>query len=202
MWWWRRRHLVAALALGLATIVALDEVRPAPPPTTGVVVLARARDAGAVLGPGDLVLRAVPAGLAPDGALRDVSDAEGRRLAVALPAGYPMAEGVLVGPGLAAGAPAGTVVVPVRLADAGVARLLAAGDRVDLMQAAEEGGGPADVLARAALVLATAEEEAGGILDVGGSAAPLLLVAVTPGAARLVTGASEWAPLSAVLVAP
>lgn len=192
--------------MGAAALVALDILRPPPPPTVDVVVLARPAVAGSVLSASDLEVRGIPIGLAPEAAVTALGDAVGRRLAVALPAGYPLAPGVIVGPGLADGAPPGTVVVPVRLADAGVARLLAAGDRVDLVRAPPEGGGSATVVARGALVLARAEDGGGsggaGFFGTTDDAAPLLLVAAAPDAARLVAGAGSWAPLSAVLVAP
>lgn len=199
---WRTRHVVAAVAVALAAAVVVGELRPPAPPTTPALVLAAPRAAGAELGPTDVVVRDVPAGLVPDGALTDAADAVGRRLAVALPAGFPLAPGVVVGPGLADGAPSGTVVVPVRLADPGTARLLRPGDVVDLLQAPADAPGPASVLARGALVLARADEQESSLLGGGDDAAPLLLVAVSHAAATLLSGAGAWAPVTAVLVAP
>lgn len=180
----------------------VQELRPPPPPTRPVAVLASDQTAGAVLTPRTVVVQHVPEAAVPDGALTDVADAVGHRLAVALPGGFPLARGVLAGPGLAEGAPPGTVVVPVRLADAGVARLLGAGDRIDLLQADGYEGAQARVLARSALVLARADDAEPGLLGSPTVQAPLLLVAVSPAAATLLSGASTWAPLSAVLLAP
>lgn len=196
---WRWRHLVAASALGLAAAVAVGATTPAPPPSERAVVLSSARPAGAVLRNGDLVVRTVPTDLLPDGALLEPEQLVGERLAVALPAGYPLADGVLVGPRLARGAPPGTVVVPVRLADRDVAELLGAGDRVDLLRAPSEGG-PAMVVARDVLVMA---RPSSGTEDALGLATPgpaLLLVAATPEVATLLVGVGAWDPISAVLV--
>jgi Flp pilus assembly protein CpaB len=199
---WRSRHAVAAIAVAVAAMVALGELRPPAPPTTPVAVLAAARPAGALLGSRDVVVRRVPTTGVPDGALRSADGLPGRRLAVGLPAGHALTPGVLVGPGLADGAPPGTVVVPVRLEDPGVARLLRAGDVIDLLRAPVDAAGPAAVVARRALVLARADDETGGILGGQDGSAPLLLVAVPRGAASLVSGAGVWAPLTAVLIAP
>jgi hypothetical protein len=173
---------------------------PAPEPSEKTVVLTTARPAGALLGGDDLTVRAVPSGLVPDGAVDDPEELIGARLAVALPSGFPIVDGVLVGPRLADGAPAGRVVVPVRLADADVAGLLGAGDRVDLLQAPSEGGA-ARVIARGALVMARTASEPVGTLGLEAAGAPLLLVAVTPDVATLLVGAGAWDPISAVLVA-
>jgi Flp pilus assembly protein CpaB len=184
-------------------MVVLGELRPPPPPTTPVAVLAADRPAGAVLAGRDVVLRGVPPTVVPEGAFRNLAGLAGRRLAVAVPAGLPLTAGLLVGPGLAAGAPPGTVVVPVRLADPGVGRLLRPGDAIDVLQGPTEGPGPASVLARDALVLARiADDDGPGLLGAPAGDDALLLVAVPRAAARLVSGAGAWAPLSAVLVAP
>lgn len=199
---WRYRYLTAALALGLATVVAVEEVRPRPPALMPVVTLAAERPAGATLGRADLAVAPVPAELVPDGALADPGQAAGSRLAVGLPAGYPLSARLLLGPGLADGAPPGTVVVPVRLADPGVAAILGPGDRIDIHRAPGDGAAAAStVLARRAVVLARAEPESAGWLGAEATAAPLLLVAVPSAAATLVTGAGEWNPLGVVLVA-
>ncbi len=197
---WRRRHLVVALALASVAIVVVEESRLDPPPTKHVVVLAAAMPAGSLLGAGDVATRDVPAGLAPEGALDDPATVVGSRLAVALPPGFPLASSVLIGPGLTAGAPPGTAVVPVRLADSEVAGLLHAGDRIDVIQAPADGGAPR-VLARRVLVMARTSSDTPAAVDVGASLGPLLLVATTPEVATLLAGASTWDPLSVVLVA-
>lgn len=196
---WRRRHLLAAAALGLAAVLAVHEIRPAPPPTEPAVVLSAPRPAGALLGPTDLVIRPVPDGFLPSGALRDPLDALGARLAVGLPAGFPLVDGVLVGPRLASAAPPGSVVVPLRLADPDVAALLDAGDRVDILQAPPDGGA-ARLVARNLLVMARTTPSAARTDLVAAADAPLLLVAATREVATLLVGAGAWDPISAVLV--
>lgn len=188
------------MCLGIAALVVVDEVRPAEPIRAPVLTLAAPRPAGSTLAAADLVLRAVPPDAVPDGAYTDPDEAIGARLAVGLPAGFPIGPSLLAGPGLAAGAPPGTVVAPVRLSDAGLARLLRAGDRLDLHRAPSDGGGgPSSVLARSALVLAGAQDDSVGFLDTT-TETPLLLVAVSEDVATLVTGAGGWSPLGAVLV--
>ncbi|HLV04987.1 MAG TPA: SAF domain-containing protein [Actinomycetaceae bacterium] len=199
---WRRRHALLAAAVVLATWVVVHELRPPPPPTTAVVVLARAVPAGTELAAADLRAVVLPDRAASPGMLRAPHEAVGERLAVGLPAGFPLAAEVLVGPGLAAGVPDGEVVVPVRLADAAVARALGPGDRVDLLSAAADAAasaGGAEVVAAGALVVA---RDAGG----GGSGllgteetAVLVYVAVPRTTAPALVGASAWAPLRVVL---
>lgn len=199
---WRRRHALLAAAVTLGAWVVVHEVRPPPPPTADVLVLARAVSAGTELGPADVRTVAVPDAVAAPGMLRSTSEAVGERVAVALPVGFPLAAEVLVGPGLAAGAPAGDVVVPVRLADAAVARTLRPGDRVDLLSAAADAAasaGGAEVVAAGALVVARDEPGGGGGLLGPEETAALLYVAVPRASAPGLVGASAWAPLRVVL---
>ena|GEM_PF-212695 len=130
----------------------------------------------------------------------------GRRLAVAVPAGLPLVAGLLVDD--TATGPPGTVVVPVRFADAGVADVLAPGMRVDVVAAALHEGDEATRLARAAVVLA----RPGGDADDGGSGGGLLgggatttdstpvLLAVDPEESVALSGAAASRVLSAVIV--
>ena len=181
---WRRRHALLAAAVTLGAWVVVHEVRPPPPPTADVRTVA------------------VPDPVAAPGMLRSTSEAVGERVAVALPVGFPLAAEVLVGPGLAAGAPAGDVVVPVRLADAAVARALRPGDRVDLLSAAADAAasaGGAEVVAAGALVVARDEPGGGGGLLGPEETAALLYVAVPRASAPGLVGASAWAPLRVVL---
>ncbi|MCG7284932.1 SAF domain-containing protein [Cellulomonas sp. ACRRI] len=221
---WRVRRPLAALCAGLAALVAVGLARPADPPTARVPVAARDLAVGAVLAAGDVrlaevPLALVPAGLAGDGGSRSTrtgadelvgADAEalgGRRLAVAVPAGLPLVPGLFVDDG--ATGPPGTVVVPVRFADAGVADVLTPGMRVDVVAAALHDGDDATRLARAAVVLARPGGDAdpatgsgGGLL--GGStaaaeSAPVLL-AVAPEDSVALSGAAASRVLSAVIV--
>jgi pilus assembly protein CpaB len=133
---WRRslllRRLVAA-ALAVAALVLA--VRPAEPGAV-VPVLVAAADlpAGARLAPDDLAVRSWPAELAPAGALRELP-ADGRALVGAARAGEPITDARLAGADRAT--EPGTAVVPVRLADPGVAAVLAPGSRVDVVAPGE-----------------------------------------------------------------
>ncbi|QDB78270.1 hypothetical protein FE251_01930 [Georgenia wutianyii] len=199
LWRWRHALLVAALATGAWTVVG--ELRPAPPPTLEVLVLTRDVAAGTALSEGDVRTAALPRDLVSPGMLRAPPQVAGERMAVALPAGFPLAAQVLVGPGLADGVAAGEVVVPVRVADAAAARTLRPGDRVDLLAAtadATSSEGAARVVAAGALVLARDDGAAGGLLG-GQEDSPLLFVALPRAAAPAVVGASAWAPLRVVL---
>lgn len=151
-----RRLAAAACAAGCAGI-AVHHLAPVPSATDTVLVAARDLPAGRVLQPGDLQPARWPLSARPDAT---VARPEGRTLASPLRRGEPVTDARLTGPGLLAGQPAGTVAITVRLTDPGAARLLSAGDRVDLLAGpvgragADEAGGEAELLARSVLVLA------------------------------------------------
>jgi pilus assembly protein CpaB len=154
---WRRiavaRRIAAALLGSCALVLAL-----APGADTGgvpVVVAAHDLSAGAPVQAADLVVRRWPSELLPDGALAEVAAAEGRVLVGAARAGEPLTDARLVGAELATrmyGSP-DAAAVPVRLADAGVAALLAPGSRVDVVTVGPRPEQPL-VLAADAAVLA------------------------------------------------
>jgi Flp pilus assembly protein CpaB len=181
---WRLRRAAIAVLLVLAACLVARQAAPPPAETTGVVVAARDLTAGHVLAAEDLRTVRLPAGLVPTGTVGRVPALEGRWVVVDIPAGLPLVDGVLDADRFGIRAPAGTVAVPIRLADAAVAALLRPGDRIDLVA---PGGtspvgeqAPAAVLARAAVVLEVTDEAAadGGL---GGGAAtsdPLVVVAV------------------------
>ncbi|MFH5824746.1 SAF domain-containing protein [Georgenia sp. AZ-5] len=199
---WRRRHLLAALSLGLAAATAVTAVAPPDPPGRRVLVLATDTPAGTALTERHLAVSELPPGAVPPGALADVADAAGSGLAVGLPAGTPLLPGMLVGPGLAAGAPAGTVVVAVPVADPS-ARLVRPGRRVSLVTTSGDvAGSPggAEVVARSVVVLAVEAGTAGGaILDTNSQPVSHLYVAASERVATVLVGSGAWAPLRAVL---
>lgn len=202
---WRRRHVLAALCFGLAAATAVSVLRPAPPPHEDVVVLSTDKPAGTPLTGSDLTVRPVPAGLAPEGALRTPAEAVGQPLAVGLPAGTPLLPGMLAGPGLAEAAPPGTVVVPVPVADAASARLAQPGRRISLVAVTSDTTGtPGDarVVARDLVVLAVHAEDGDGLLGAGGDGLRSVYVAAPERVATLLVGSSAWAPLRAVLTGP
>ncbi|MCC2307169.1 RcpC/CpaB family pilus assembly protein [Cellulomonas chengniuliangii] len=200
---WRLRVPLAALLVGAAAAVTVSQLRPPPVATIAVVVSARALHAGAVLAPGDLRAAEHLPETAPGGTAATADELVGRVLAVPVPAGLPLVEGV-VAPTVIAGPP-GTVVAPVRFADQGVAALLTPGSRVDVLAAAGDGSDQdGRYLARSALVLAAAPiaADASGPLDLASSnpGAPPVLLAVSPDDAAALAGAGSWASLSPVIV--
>jgi len=130
-----RRRPLAALVAAVAVLAGVHELRPPAPDVQTVLTAARDLPAGATLGPDDLAPVAYAAGTAPTG-LAD--DALGRVLASPVRAGEPLTDVRLVGPPLVAAYP-GSVAVPVRLPDAGMAALLRVGDRIDLVAADPQG---------------------------------------------------------------
>lgn len=205
---WRARRPLAALCAGLAALVAVHLARPAELPTAHVLVAARDLALGAELTDDDVVLDAVPVALLPPG-LAAPEDVLGRRLAVPVPAGLPLVAELLVDD--ATTGPPGTVVVPVRFADTGIAGVLRPGMRVDVVAAAVLDGAEPVRLAREAVVLArpgggadeATDAEGGGLLGTGGGStagsAPVLL-AVTPDESVELGGATGSRVLGAVIV--
>ena len=197
---WRCRFVVCAVCLGVAAASTVQALRPPDAPTVGVVVAARAVEAGVSLAASDVRIAHYPVGTVPDGVLTDVAEAVGASTAVPLSSGSPLGPG-LIAPDEVRG-PAGTVVATVRFADPAVAGLLSAGMHVDVLAATAEGG-PGGVVARRALVLPVARQpsEPGGLLGgpAGDDSVPVL-VAVSPEEAPALAGAAASAVLSAVVV--
>lgn len=201
---WRWRWALAAACLGLAIAVVVLQLRPPAPATTPVLVAAHDLSAGTVLSEGDLQVRHDHH---PPPHQPQAGELLGMQMAVGLPAGMPLATTMTVGPGLAEGAPPDTVVVPVRLADAAVLQLARPGDLVDLYLAPADTGGQreeADLISRGAVVLSLPEdgEGDGGLLgpqSALGASTEVVILAVKERDATLLTGASGFAPLRAVL---
>ena len=205
--WWRWRHLVSALAIGLAVASVVAAFRPPAPLTTEVVVAAHNLDAGLELVAADLVVTKVPIALAPKTALGDIAEVIGQVPMIAIPDGMPIYPNLLGGGDLAATAPDGTVIVPIQL-DSAAAGLLRPGDHIDLLTSDAWGGmepGVVTYLARRALVMPDAGRmavaEGGGLLGgVSGAGNRLTLVAVSPEEAAPLSALSLGGGLAAVLV--
>ena len=197
---WHGRLALAAACLGLAAACTVQALRPPPPATTPLVVLAHDAPAGTALTVHDLTLVDVPVGTAPDDAFRTREAASGRVLAVDLPARLPVTPSLLVDASLTG--PDGTVVVAVRLDDPAAAELLAPGLHLDIV-AAHLDGGPGETVARRALVRPSPDAAAGGGGLLGATdatgAAPVL-VAVTPQEAVRIAETSVSSRLVAVVV--
>ena len=179
----RRRRVIAALLTAGAVLAALRTVAPPPPDAVEVLVATHDLPSGAVLADDDLVTRAFPADLAPPDA---VGAATGRVLAGPMGRGEVLTDVRLVGPALADARP-GETVLPVRLPDAGMAALLRAGDRVDLV-ATDPGTGETGVVASDVTVLATPAAVPDG--PAGGAGGALVVVAASPDEATAVASAA------------
>ncbi|MCW2736891.1 SAF domain-containing protein [Nocardioides sp.] len=165
----RRRRLIAAALAAVATLAALRTLAPPPADTVEVLVAARDLASGTRLGDDDLVVRAYPRELAPPDA---ATAAAGRVLAGPIGRGEVLTDVRVVGPALALAQPDETV-LPVRLPDAGMARLLRAGDAIDLV-ATDPGTGVTTVVAREVTVLATPTDVPDG--PAGGAGGALVVV--------------------------
>lgn len=201
-----RRHyrLLAALLLCAAAALVVHHFTPAPPPTDAVVVAAADLPAGTVLSAADLTLAQLPAGAVPAGSAFSTQPLVGQRLATALRAGSPVFDTSIVGPGLLAGAPHGTVAVPVRPADPSTVQLVSPGQLVDIVLSSGNGfDEPAGstVLARAVPVLWKADD-GGASPTLLGSQEPdgLVVVAAAPSDATNLAGASSRGNIFLVLV--
>lgn len=204
---WRVRPLALVLALVAACALAARAAAPPPAPTVPVVVAAADLDAGHTLTADDLRTARVPRSAAPSSAASRPDALVGEELAADVPRGLAVVTTQLARSRFVTTAPAGTVAVPVHLADAAVAALLRPGDRVDLVTGTADGWpgeqGPA-VLAESALVLevvAETEPEPTGLLGAGAGtdADPLVVVAVPAQEGHLIAAAAGGS-LGAVLV--
>ena len=188
------------MCLGIAAACTVQALRPPSAPTVGVVVAARAIDAGTSLTGDDVRIVRLPPRAVPDGSLDDEAAAIGSSTAVPLTAGVPIVPGLLASDDVRG--PSGTVVATVRFADPAVAGLLTPGMHVDVLAATAEGG-PGGVVATRALVLPLARQTStsAGLLGAasGDDSVPVLL-AVSPDEAPMLAGAAASALLSAVVV--
>ena len=119
-----------------------------------VVVVTQPVAAGQSLDPSRLRLVDWPAAQTPPGALTRVEDASFRVAAVALPVGLPLVPSLLRAPGSDLGLRQGERAVGVRVDEVGgLAGLLRAGARVDVLVSGPDEDGPVEQLASAAEVL-------------------------------------------------
>lgn len=199
----RHRALLAAGLAAAAVATGLSAVAPAA--EQGVLVLTAARDlaSGATLTAEDVVAASLPLALVPAGALVEPAAVVGRLVAGPVRRGEPLTDVRLLGAGLLGpGSPssrprdARLFAVPVRVAEAATAALVQAGDRVDVLSAAPEGGSAAAVVASALPVLAVPV-----LGDVPGEGALLVLAADRGTAARL-AAAAVTGRLSVAVLAP
>lgn len=198
----RHRRLLAATAGAAAVLAGLHANAPPAEALETVWVVAADLPAGHTLAASDLARAVLPVGSAPDGAVPDAAALAGRTLAGAARRGEVLTDTRILGPGLLTALPADLVATTVRTVDSGTAGFVRPGDRVDVLAGPDEswqaaGGGPGEVLASAALVLAVppAGDDGGAGADTGG----VLLVAVRPQTARALAGAAGRRALSVAL---
>ena len=202
----RHRRLVAAVLVAVAAGLAVDAVAPEAPPGVPVVVATADLAAGATLGDGDVVVTQAPAGLVPDGAA-PLDEAVGGTLAAPLRRGEIVTDARVLGPGLLAGQPDGSVAVPVRPSDPAAAALLRPGDRVRVLagpsalgpDVLETGAGEAEALVDAGTVLALPADGSGGLLSAE-AASTVLVLAVSGAEALRLAAAGDGRWLSVALL--
>lgn len=208
---WRRRHVVAALLVGLATTLVVHRLSPTPEPRDPVVVASTALPAGTTLTADHLRTVRLPSAVTPEGAPGAPDAVVGRTLAVPVTTGTVLGDTLLVDD--TSTGPPGTVVAAVRLAEPALLSVLTPGTRVDLLAAtplhdhgASTSTAAATTLAVRALVLptpTTPQEDTGFLSGAGGTApgsSDLLLVAVTPDEATYLANVAGRQAVSAVVV--
>jgi Flp pilus assembly protein CpaB len=203
----RHRRLLAATAGAAAVLAGLHANTPPAEAVETVWVVAADLPAGHTLAASDLARAVLPVGSAPDGAVPDATALAGRTLAGAVRRGEVLTDTRILGPGLLTALPADLVAITVRAVDSGTGGFVRPGDRVDVLAGPDEswqapGGGPGEVLATAALVLAVPPVGDDGGYGAGGAGADtggVLLVAVRPQTARALAGAAGRRALSVAL---
>ena len=191
-WGARHRRLLAALLFCVAAAMAVQQLTPASPPTTAVMVAARDLPAGQALGAGDLLAAAVSPRMVPDGALVPAATWEGHEISGPLRRGEVLTDASLLGTGLLIGAAAGSQAVPIRLSDPSTVALLRQGQLVSVVLSTSAGlDGPTtnEVLAENVPVLWTpALAQPGGLLPAQENEG-ILVVAATAAQAVQLAGA-------------
>lgn len=187
----RHRRPIAATLAALSVFAIIGAVSDNGGPTTTVVIAATDIPAGTTLTPDDLTTAEFPADLAPPGAPADPATITGEVVTAGVITGEVITTSRLLGSRPEAGR--GLVAAPVRLADAGVAGLLAPGDVVDIIAASSDGS--AKVVARDARVITRPIPPA----TFGTQTGSLVLLAVSPDEATDLAGVATTRQLSAVL---
>ncbi|WP_280270621.1 SAF domain-containing protein [Nocardia wallacei] len=193
-----RRVLAAALVVLAGALYLRGDPDTHP---VDIVVAARDLSPGHVLETADLHRVPRPAGMLPEGALRDVAPVLGATVTGPVRAGEILTDLRVLGPRLATAATGAREarIVPIRLADNAVADILRTGDRVDVIAGAEHaaegahGPAPPHTLATDAVVVLIA-----GAAKARGSDERVVLVALDPAPATIVAAASLTSALTVV----
>jgi pilus assembly protein CpaB len=205
-WLNRNRRLTVALLLCIAAGITVEQLTPAPDDTVGALAATRDLPAGETLDPADLAVLDIPRGLLPGGSFSDSASLQGKQLAIPLRQGQLISDSQLLGPGLLAGHPPGSVAVPLRIADPSSAQLVSPGQLINVVLAGGNGfeqPGTSEVLAAAVPVLWTPAQGGKGAQWLGeGETDGLIVVAANADQSRRLAGASTQGKLFFVLVAP
>ena len=203
-----RRWLGAAL-LGGSVLLVVPVLAPPTAPVQLVAVATRDLPTGAVLTSDDVTVEPLPRHAAWSAALGE-DEAVGAVLAGPLAAGEPITATRLLGEALLVGTSADTVALPVRVADADAATLVAAGDLIDLLVVVPgEATSTVRTVGRALPVLVPARtahsSSAPGLaaeITVGqpGATNGLIVVAASPAQVRAIVAGGAAGPLSLVIV--
>jgi hypothetical protein len=145
---------------------------------------------GALVSDADLVVRKVVAADAPHGFLSETTAAVGRTVAAPVAEGQILTDLALVSTRAVVGA--GHVVAPLRLADAGLVRLLRPGDVVDVVGADDRSSEARVVAAGARVVTVPAAQDTTSAESSGA----LVLVEVSAGAATALAQAGVGGSLT------
>ena len=176
-WWLSRRRPVVAALLTFAVVLALSAIVGRHSPTTSVVVMARDVAAGTSLTSDDVTLAELADELVPSTAVKNVDDVIGR-----VTTGPLAQHEVLTSTKVVSVNSAGSMAVPIRLADPRVAALLRPGDVVDVVASLSGDGQvrPAQLLAAGVRVVTVQSDREAGLIVVTAdeNTAPLLAGAV------------------------
>ena len=183
---WHRRG-VGLMAVCVALVAGLAAVASARSSGAPVVVAAHDLSPGAALARSDLTTVMLPDGLVPDGSFADPEQLAGRPLSVGLTKGTPITTTALAASSLV-NHDAGEMLVPFRVHDTDVARLLHIGDRLTIVTTTAEG-----VVMTVAEHLRVAQlpPSAAGGLTGSASSGALIVVAASRDVARQVAAASD-----------
>ncbi|MDA2809182.1 SAF domain-containing protein [Nocardiopsis sp. RSe5-2] len=193
----RHRGAVGTLCAAIALAGAVLLLRPVPEGGTEVVAAARDLSPLDPVAAADLEVRTLPADAVPEGALRPGEEPVGGSLTGPVRRGEVLTDARLAD-SPAAGYGPGAAAVPVRVADAEAAALVAPGDRVDLVAAppgpseappgfAPDTGRPPAVLAEDRPVVAVPDPQDGGA---GGTGGAVIVVAAEGDEAAALAAAS------------
>lgn len=136
---YRFRRPLAATSAALAVLLLAASLRPAATAEVDIVVVAQPLPPGTTLESGDLAIAQVPAEYVVPGTIVSVDDAIGRTITGGIDAGEPVTQSRLVS---TRPRDDGLHTVPVRLADAEAAELLAPGSIIDLVLTSQDRSAP------------------------------------------------------------